>query len=388
MTTILIIGGGFAGCEAARRLAKMADKNVRIQVLEPKTHFEYHGSLYRFATGTSPLETCIPYSDIFAKSNVELVKDACVNIDTEAKKVFGASGCTYGYDTLLIGIGSAVTTFAISGVREYSFGMRNAVDAHQLQARIDGCLQQQSENVVVVGGGASGVELAGEIACYAKQPAVLHRNPKATIQVHLVEAAKRILPELPESAAAAAMKRLSELGVDVLISRKVVKEEPSKVILDDREIVTSTVVWTAGICGHDLLKRIPGVTLDARGRVEVDECLRARGTKSIFVLGDSAATPLSGMAQTALYDGLYVSRVIDAERRRVEMPRYQPPLPVYAVPVGGTWAVVVRGTRVYTGKIGWFLRRLLDLKVFLRMLPLRQALRAFRYGGIREKKNG
>ncbi len=385
MTTILIIGGGFAGCEAAMRLARNSDPNVRVQLLEPKSHFEYHGSLYRFATGTSPMETCIPYTDIFRNSEVEFLKDSCTSIDTEARTVLGASGCIYGYDILLIGVGSAVTTFGISGVQKYSFGMRNAVDAHQLKERIENCVQHHAQNVVVVGAGASGVELAGEIACYAKTLTDRREDQGTAIQVYLVEAAKRILPELPESAAIAAIKRLSELGVHVLTSTKVQGEEEGKVILDDKEILTNTVVWTAGICGHDLLKKIPGLTLDARGRIEVDEYLRARGSKCIFVLGDSAATPLSGMAQTALYDGLFVSRVIHAERRKIKMPRYQPPLPVYAVPVGGKWAVVVRGTKVYTGIIGWFFRRLLDLKVFLRMLPLRLALRAFRSGSIREK---
>ncbi len=388
MHTILIIGVGFAGCEAAKHLAKLKDENLRIQVLEPKTHFEYHGSLYRFATGTSPIETCIPYADIFSKLNVEIIKDSALSVDVQSKRVFGVSGCTYAYDTLLIGVGSSATTFGISGVKEHSFPMRNAVDAYRLKAQIEDCSRKNLLNFVVVGAGASGVELAGEIAFYARKLADLHRHPGDLIHVHLVEAAKRILPGLPDSASSAAMKRLSELGVNVLTSRKVEREELGKLILDDREILTSTVVWTAGICGHELLKSIDGLTLNSKGRVEVDENLKARGVKDVFVLGDSAATLQSGMAQTALYDGLFVSRMIDAARRTDAAPLYEPPLPGYAVPIGGKWAVVVRGTRVYTGKMGWFFRRLLDLKVYLRMLPLTLALRAFRYGNIRENSDG
>ncbi len=386
----MIIGGGFGGCEAALRLARAKLPDTRVRLLEPKTYFEYHAALYRFATGTSPMETCIPYADIFSGKEVDVVRDAAKTIDLKKKSVLGESGSQYGYDTLILALGSSITTFGIEGVANYSFGMKSALEAlrikNHIQDSFDAATIADIEkkktllHMVITGGGASGVELAGEISVFGRKLAHAHGLSKALLQIDLIEAEKRLLSGLPEAVSNAATKRLRELGVRVLLSQRVCKQEEGKLFLEHSEISAATVVWTAGMCGHTMLKNIADLQLDRKGRVEVDEHLQSRGNPDVYVLGDSASTPQSGMAQTALYDGWYISEVLRAKQNNKPEPVYKPPTPVYAVPVGSTWAVVLWHSRIYTGTIGWMLRRMLDLKVFIRLLPFSKALRAFACG--------
>lgn len=389
----MIIGGGFGGCEAALCLAKAKLPDTKIRILEPKTYFEYHAALYRFVTGTSPMESCIPYSDMFADSGIEIVRDSAQSIGLESKTVQGVSGSRYQYDTLLIALGSSVTTFGIKGVSKHSFGMKSATEALRLKNHIQEsfdaatlrCIEAREPllHTVIVGGGASGIELAGEIAFFARTLASRHGLSSSLVHIDLIEGAKRLLPELPERVSEIAMKRLRSLGVNVLLSERVLREEKGTVFLTDKEICAATVVWTAGICGHPLLKTIKGWSLDQRGRVEVDANLQSRENPNVFVLGDSAATPFSGMAQTALYDGWYVAEFLRAKQEGSAIPVYKPPAPVFAIPVGSTFAVVLWRNRIYTGYVGWVLRRLLDLKIFICLLPLRKALLAFACGSRR-----
>ncbi len=389
-STILIIGGGFAGTEAALCLARKKLPNTVIRLLEPKTYFEYHAALYRFATGRSPMESCIPYNDIFDDYDIDVVRDSAQTIDLEKKSALGASGSHYHYDKLLLALGSTGTTFGIEGVSTYSFGMKSATEALRLKNHIDeafrtaksvtGEKQMPLLHIAVVGGGACGVEIAAELASYAKKLALSSGLSPSQIRIDLIEATERVLGNLPLAASNATEERLKALGVRVLLQTSVLREEQGTLVLSDGTINASTVIWTAGLCGHPLLKETKGLQTDRKGRVEVDAFLQAKGTQDVYVLGDSAATPGSGMAQTALHDGRYVAGVIAAKHSGKTPAAYQPCPLTYAVPVGPKWAVVVQGTKVTSGYRGWLLRRLLDLRVFLTLLPLRKALRAFRCG--------
>ncbi len=386
--SILILGGGFAGVQAALSLARKKGLDASVRLIDPKTYFEYHAALYRFVTGKSPMETCLPYRDIFDGTDVDVVRDRVVKINLDAKKVEGVSGSHYQYDTLLLALGSETSYFGIQGIQQYSYGMKSADEALKLTMHIDAvfasAVAASSENqtpllhLVIVGGGASGVELAAELACYTKILAGKHRLDSSFVTIDLIEAMHRLLPMLPEAASAIVERRLRFLGVNILLNRSLVREEVEDVFLKDMQMKTKTVVWTAGMRGNSLVEKTAGLVLDHKGRIEVDELLRAKGNADVYVLGDLAATKQSGMAQTALYDGAFVADVISADHRGASRPTYKPKQPVYAIPVGPRWAIVIRGPWTFTGYTGWILRRLLDLRVFMTLLPLRKAWRAFR----------
>jgi len=233
---------------------------------------------------------------------------------------------------------------------------------------------------VIVGGGASGVELAGELALYTKRLAKLHKIDPSLITIDLIEAAPRLIPALPEDFSERVRNRLHQLGINIFLNRMITKEEIEKVYLKDMEIRTKTVIWTAGVKPHHLYSEITGLKLDKKGRVMVDELLQANEHPNVFVIGDAAATPYTGMAQTAIHDGRFVADVIEKKIYGRHSDPYQPRNPFYAIPIGPGWAATLIGHYRFYGLIGWWLRRLADLRFFLSILSFRKAILVFRSG--------
>ncbi len=386
--SILIVGGGFGGVEAAKTLARSKMRDVTVRLIDAKTYFEYHAALYRFITGRSPMEVCIPYRQIFAGLDVDVVQDRVDGIDLQKKTVTGRSGSSYRYDTLILALGSETTYFGVAGVKEYAYGMKTAEEALKLKMHILETVDNASTadkdaktpllHLVVVGGGPSGVELAGELGWYVRMLAQKRGIDPSLCTVDLIEAMPRLLPCLPESAATQVEARLRSLGVNVYLNRSLVKEDFEEVYLKDMQMKTKTVVWTAGMRGHSLYERTLGLSLDRRYRIEVDDQLHVKDQKNVFAIGDSASTKWSGMAQTAFYDGHFVAKVIEANLHASFQPVYTPSEPHYAMPVGPKWAVSCFGGRIFSGYAGWILRRYADLRVFLKLLPPMQAFSAFR----------
>ena len=237
-------------------------------------------------------------------------------------------------------------------------------------------------NIVVVGGGATGVELAGDLAVYARKLALEHDLEPSIVTVNLIEAAPRLMSMLPTDISAVIKRRLHALGVNVFVNRMVVKGDIEGIFMKDMQMDARTVVWTAGVEPNQLYRAIAGFRLDKRGRVEVDKYLQARGWRNVFVIGDGSATPYAGMAQTANYDGDFVARNI-SRRLRPDgdtLRSYKPKKPIFVIPLGSGWGVaLMRGLRVY-GRLAWWLRQLADLRYLWSILPGKKALTAFRNG--------
>jgi len=390
LVRIIIVGGGFGGIHTALDLAKRRLPNVKIVLISDKPHFEYHAALYRVVTGRSPLEVCIPLQEIFAGKDIEVLQDTITEVNLKAKTLKGSSGSNYSFDFLILALGSETVYFNIPGLKELSFGFKSIREALRLKRHLhelfnisqETSLEKkvQTAHIIVVGGGASGVELAGEIAVYTKKLAKNHKLDPSLITIDLIEAAPCLLPALPEDISKKVEHRLRHLGVNIFLNRTVLKEDVEEVYLKDMEMKTKTVIWTAGVKPHHLYSQIGGLKFDQKGRVVVDEFLQPQGFENVFVIGDAAATPYTGMAQTAIRDGKHVAQVIKRKLRGKPLLGYQPKAPFYAIPVGAGWAaVIIYGLRFY-GRIGWWLRRLADLKFFLSILPPRKAILAFQSG--------
>jgi len=388
---ILIVGGGFGGISVALNLKKKKIPNSKIILLSDKPHFEYHAALYRVVTGKSPLEVCIPLREIFNDKGVEIIEDEVIEIDIKNKRVKGKSESFYNFDFLILALGSTTSYFDIPGLKEFSFGFKSINEALKLKRHIHNLFEEtktkeadekiKSLNFIIVGGGASGVELAGELAAYLKNLSLKHKIDYSNITIDLIEAAPRILPQMPEDFSLKVAKRLRYLGVNIFINRKVIKEDIDEIYLKDIELKTKTVIWTAGVVTHPLYLKDQLFLLDSKKKVITDELLQAKGMKDIFIIGDAASTPYSGMAQTAVYDGKFVADVIEAKIKNKKMPDYNPKPPSYAIPVGPNWAAVMikKKIKIY-GLIGWLIRRLADLRFFLYILPFKKAILAFQNG--------
>jgi len=411
MKKIIIVGGGFGGIKTALDLEKQNLPDAEIVLIHNKFHFEYHGALYRTVTGRSPLEICIPLYEIFRGKNVEVVEDEIVNISVKKEIPFpedsahtympvytltGLSNCTYDCDHLVLALGMQTNYFDIPGLKEYSFGFKTVDDALKLKRHLHEVFEQYAScdnkekqvsavHIVVVGAGASGVEASGDLVLYARKLARNHGVDPSLVLVDLVEAEDRILPMMSEKFSQKVEKQLRRLGVNVYTNRVVVKEDVESLYMKDMQMKTRTVVWTAGVRAHKLYDKLEAHEYDKQGRVMVDEFFQPLGMGHVYVIGDGAATKESGMAQVALRNASYIAEIISQKLRGKkdgELPKYSAQEIIYPIPVGPKWAGVVWGEKMFFGRVGWFLRRYFDFKIFRIFLPFGKAVRAFREGGV------
>lgn len=385
---VLVIGGGFGGIKTALKLA--GHRGIQVTLISDKPHFEYHAALYRVVTGRSPLEVCIPLREIFLGKDVEIIEDKLVSVDFESQLARGKSGNNYRYDSLVLALGSETAYFDIPGLEKLSYGFKSITEAlelknhlHQLMtnlAKEPGSQVANNCHITVVGGGASGVEVAGELITYVHGLAHKHRVNRSKITVDLIESAARLLPGLSEKTSRLVEKRLRHLGVNIYLNRTLIKEEVELIYLKGMEIKTKTVIWTAGVKTNHAYQKFDEFEFDDKGRVVVDEHLHASGRENVYVIGDAAATKFSGMAQTAVNDGDLVAENIVSQIRNRPLLTYRPRPPLYAIPIGPGWAVAtVFGTQI-SGRLGWLVRRAADLQFFTTILPFKKAWLVFLKG--------
>ncbi|MFI5212844.1 MAG: NAD(P)/FAD-dependent oxidoreductase [Candidatus Saccharimonadales bacterium] len=379
MTTITIIGGGFGGVKAALELAKNPD--VQVTLITDRPEFQYYPTLYSSATGHSHAESWAPLGEIFADhTNVHVYIDSITRVNADAKTVTGASDAVYHYETLIMAVGVVTTYFGIPGLETYAYGIKTHDEIQKLKQRLFIDIAEKGlldKNYVVIGAGPTGVELSAAIGTYIQRLCRHYDVKNHSIRVRLIEAAPRVMPRSSEVTSRKVERRLRKLGVDVETNKRVEKENATELIVSGRPIESHTVIWTSGVTNHPLYAAHPAVfTLAKNGRVQVDEYMMAH--KDIYVIGDNAATPYTGLAQTAIHDALFVARNIERSLRRKKMRRYHAVQPVSAVPVGVHWAVIEwRWIRIY-GFLGGMMRRVADLIGYYDVFPLGLALGSWR----------
>jgi len=380
-TKIVIVGGGFGGVKTALELANEPGFEVRLISTHP--NFEYHGALYRSATGHSPTEVVIPLKTIFKRAkNVELVLDSIAAISPRRKLLRSETGKDYMYDVAILAMGNDVNYFGIDGMDKHSFAMTTIPQTIALRARLIELFKQSGTEptIAIVGAGPTGVELSGEVNEFARRVSHRYRNHVARPKVVLIEGADRVLPMLDPVLSAKAYKRLQKLGVEIRTNTKVNSCEEGKVCMDAGDIKADVIVWTAGSAPVDFYAQHPRIFKLERGRVVVDEFLHARGHSDIYVLGDNANTPFSGMAQTALHDAKFVARNLLRIQNGAAPVAYRAWHPLYVVPIGEKWAILQTKTKQRSGYAGWLTRRQADRWIFSNFLPYKAAIKQWRRG--------
>lgn len=378
---VVIVGGGFGGVKTALELSNVP--GIEVVLISQNAHFEYHGALYRSATGRSPLEVVIPLRDIFAHvTNVEVILDEVVDLDPKKRRVVGSGGALYAYDKLVMAIGLIPNFFGIEGMKKHAntlYTIRGAIALRQSLVSLARKRAGKSAHVAIIGAGASGVELAGDVPQFMKIIAKKYGLNRTDLRVSLIEGGPRILPLLNEHASQKAAARLQKLTVDTFLNSQVNSCEERKVCLKADNLQADVIVWTAGSRNHVFFEEHHKIfTLAKNHKVVVNDFLEA--APDIYVIGDNAATPYSGMAQTALHDAIYVASMIRLRSKGHGALPYAPQVPLYVVPVGPRWAVVQSGERVTSGYSGWLLRRRADLFIFENFEPFEMAIKTWRRG--------
>ncbi|OHA68233.1 MAG: hypothetical protein A3A32_02415 [Candidatus Wildermuthbacteria bacterium RIFCSPLOWO2_01_FULL_48_35] len=386
---IIIVGGGFGGIRCALELAKNNISCAKITLISDKPYFEYKPALYRVVTGRSEQEACVSIAEIFKNKPVEFMQDRIVSIDGSAKQITGQSGKIYPFDFLALALGAETDYFSISGLKEFSYCFKAIPDALRLRRHIHEmfrrCTERQDDaeedvcrlHFVVVGAGSSGVEAAGELVYYAKRLAKTHGIDSSFVTVDLIEASPRILPMVPEKFSSRVANRLRSLGVNIFTNRPMGKEEAEQITVRGMTMKTDTVIWTAGVKPNHLYSQAKNLLYGDDGKIRVDEYLRPQGLDDFFIIGDGAATPHSGFAQTANADGKFVAENIRRALKGESLKKYYPKKPASIIPVGPGWAAASVGPFIFYGIFSWILRRAADFRYFVSVIGWRKTLKVF-----------
>lgn len=376
---ITIVGGGFGGVKTALELAKNSHNSITL--ITASDQLQYYPTLYATAAGTNHQESWISYSTIFADAlNVTVVHDTITKLDATKKSLTSEAG-SYPYETLVLALGSVTTYFGIKGLDEFAMGIKSEKEIRQLHDHIfydlrDG--EEDEKNYVIIGAGPTGVELAGVLGEYLKRLRKHFGLKTATKKITLIEASPRVLPRSTEKGSAIAAKRLQKLGVTVKTGMKVEEATIDSLTVSGKPLATQTIIWTSGVANAPFYKdNADQFTLNERGKVTVDEYMRARD--DIYVIGDNAATPYAGMAQTALHDAVFLAAHLSGSKAK-----YKPYLPPSVIPIGHGWALFEWRKLRFGGWLGGFMHRMANLVGFNDILPLGKALKIWRATAQRE----
>lgn len=381
---ITIVGGGFGGVKTALELLKDAKNHVTL--ITDKSDFQYYPALYGAATGQSHLESWVPLSEIFAgKQNITLIFDTITAIDTGAKTLTSEAGTTYTYKVCVLALGTVTTYFGIEGLDTYAYGIKSATEVEKLTQHIYHALADEhktDKRYVVIGAGPTGVELAAALGSYLRRLCKYFDISQPHIHIDLIEAAPRVLPKMSEKASVKVARRLKKLGVNVETGKAVESATADIVMVSGKPLKSHTVIWTSGVANHPFYKaNAAQFQLAPNGRVIVDEYMKAG--PDVYVIGDNAATPYTGLAQTALHDAKFIAANFAREAKGQTCKKYTAVLPSVVVPVGELWAIFEWKKLRLSGLPAAIIRRMADFIGYSDILPIGQALGVWRAG--REK---
>lgn len=368
---VLIVGGGFAGVKAALELA--SDERFAVTLLSDRSDFRYYPTLYHTATGGRRASSTIPLRSLFAEKGVKVVQATAQTVDKKAKAVMTTTSEKFEYDTLILSLGVVTNYFGIQGLQEFSYGIKSVEEAERFKKHLHKQLEDEHKpdlNYVIVGAGPTGIELAGALPGYLRRIMKAHGMENRKVHIDLIEAAPRLLPRLPKDTSRMVRRQLKRLGIRLYLGKTVEGQTADELMVSGKPIRSHTVVWTAGVTNHPFFKE-NGFMLTSRGKVATDIYLQAED--NIFVLGDNANTPYSGMAQTALLDGKFVAENLKRRADGKDFNSYIAKRPITVLPAGDKWAAVIWGKLRIYGWLGWILRSLADLIAFHDYEPWQKA---------------
>lgn len=338
---IVVIGAGYGGITAALKLARLLRKHpdIRVHLVDRNPYHLLKTQLHESALQKT--EVIIPMDRLIRKRNIIFHLDEVTRINPDAHIVYLRNG-TLPFDFIVLALGSQTNFYGIPGLQEHAFTLEKLTDAQRINDHIARlCAKAPSESdekqrrvllrFIIGGGGLAGVELAAEFADQTVHCARRYHVSLDEVEIILIEAGNRIVPNLEESIAASVTKKLLDKKVKVLIDTKIVRQSADAVTLSSGEILeTKTLVWTGGIRITDMFRE-SRIKIGQLGRIVVDEYLRAAGYPFLYAIGDDALAmnprtgkPVPAAAQLALQQGRLVAANIYADVTGGEGKPYRP----------------------------------------------------------------
>ncbi|MEO1498754.1 MAG: NAD(P)/FAD-dependent oxidoreductase [Planctomycetota bacterium] len=371
---VLIVGGGFGGLAAAKRLRRA---KVSITLVDRTNHHLFQPLLYQVATGgLSPANIAAPLRNLLrGQDNVTVLQDEITGVDPAASLAWSSTE-QYAYDYVIFAAGGVSSYFGKPEWAASAPGLKTLTDAREIRRRVLGALEaaelqglSEPPTFVVVGGGPTGVETAGAIAELTRHTLVneFRRTDPSKSRILLVEAADRLLTSYPESLSAAAAEKLTEMGVELRLDSMVSELESGEVTLTNsghsEKIATATIIWAAGVAGSPLageLAKAAGIATERDQRVEINADLTLTGYENVFAVGDMVrfagrdGAALPGVAPVAIQQGTHaannVLRSLRGKRRKPFRYRDYGSMSV----IGRGAAVADIGPAKLTGYPAWF----------------------------------
>ena len=317
---VVILGAGFGGLTAARAMADTA----HVTVVDRHNFQTFLPLLYQVSTaGLAADHVAHPIRGALRKSGVQFRMGSPISVDHKNKTIKLDSSEVLAFDQLIVALGSVTADFSIPGVAQYALGMKSVSEALSIRAEVmrrfeDLCRFEDdtSFSISVVGGGPTGVEMAGAFAELVRGPLKNDQaHAAAHIRINLIEAGPRILPMFSEKLSARAKKDLEKLGVNVLLNTAVAELKPRSIIVKDgNEIASEVTIWAAGVKGEPAggLLNLPLVST----RIDVDQSLQVKNYPGIFAIGDISGFVgkdgrfLPMVAPVAMQQGRFIAKQI------------------------------------------------------------------------------
>lgn len=326
MKKVVIVGAGFGGLTAAKALSK---HDIDITIIDKTNHHVFQPLLYQVATtALSPADISTTIRSVFSENkNVKVLLGEVKSIDKQNKKVL-FNGTEIEFDYLIIATGSNHSYFGNTEWEKYAPGLKTLNDALKIREKIllsletaeketDPARRQKYLNFVIIGGGPTGVELAGAISEIVNRNVIpdFRNIDDSMTKVYLIEALPKILSTYPDKLSEHAIEDLKELQVEVILGEKVTEVNENGVKVGDKFIESSNVLWAAGNQVSPLIKSLETET-DKTGRAIVNDDLSLKENENIFIIGDAAAVKnekgeyLAAIAPVAIQQGKFVSNII------------------------------------------------------------------------------
>jgi NADH:ubiquinone reductase (H+-translocating) len=323
---VVVVGGGFAGLSAAQALADMA---VDVTLIDRRNHHTFQPLLYQVALAVlSPADIAQPIRSILSKKrNIEVLMDEVQAIEPDQHRLQLRSGAAIEYDYLILGTGSTHSYFGKDEWAQWAPGLKTIEDATEIRRRVLLAFELAERemvetgahpmlNFVIIGGGPTGVELAGAISDISKlyMREDFRHIDTSKARVILIEGSPRILAAYPEDLSKKAVEQLTQLGVEVHTGQSVMEVKPGYVVVGGKRLDSVVTLWAAGVQASPLGKML-GVPTDKRGCTIVDIYLNPPGHPEIFVCGDLAhveedGRQIPGVAQPAMQMGRHAAQMI------------------------------------------------------------------------------